>query len=139
MLIIEISLFIFAFLLSGRDLMAPSVIMSIMFILSTSVALMNANYWDVTICYKTTIIISTGLLAFILAEILFRYVICRQLRGRAFKTPPNPEPYAEKKVALDILIIVNSLICLLYLLEIVSITGGIFTYRFIFYIPVYGN
>lgn len=124
LLMIEIVLFAFAFLLSGRDIMAPSVVVSVMFILSTGVALMNADYWNVSICDKTTIIISSGLFSFILAEILFRFIICRQLRGNTFIIKPNSEPIYENTVVLNILIILNSFICLLYLVKIISVTGA---------------
>lgn len=71
---LELCLFFLAFLLSGKDIMAPSVMMSIMFSISTLFALFSLEKVKVTYSFEACFLLFSGILTFIIAESLFRVV-----------------------------------------------------------------
>ena len=68
LLALSILLFIFAYYLSGRDILSPSVVMCIMFIISTMFAIMNIENWNIHYALNSVIILAGGMLVFIIAE-----------------------------------------------------------------------
>lgn len=72
--ICEVLLFLAAFIFSGLDIMAPSVIMCVMFLLSTAFALAYADAWSIDYSSDACLLISSGILVFFLAEIFFRFI-----------------------------------------------------------------
>lgn len=76
---LEILLFIIAFGLANGDIMAPSVIMCIMFIISTIFALINVNVWS-SVQYKieTVIIIASGIFVYVSIENLYKLLFARK-------------------------------------------------------------
>ena len=84
LILIEVFLFCFAYYFSEHDIMSPSCMMCIMFIISTTFALLNVNNWKVNFSFNTTALIGSGLLVYVLAEIFFRYVFCGQLHGNLY-------------------------------------------------------
>lgn len=79
LLFIELLLFFISFILSDRDILAPSVMMCVMFVISTLFALLNIHAWN-SIVYEleTTLIISCGIIVFIISENIYKLVFCRR-------------------------------------------------------------
>lgn len=72
--VIELFLFFVSFILSNKDILAPSVMMCSMFIISTLFALISYNNWtSVHYTLKTTIIIGTGIAVFVMSENVFSH------------------------------------------------------------------
>lgn len=114
-----------AFGLSGKDIMAPSVMMSIMFFVSTIFTLLNVDKWNIDYSLDACMLISSGILVFILAETAFRYYFCGQLRG--YKTVHenyDVVAYNVKTWKLVIILLFDFVVCLLYLRSIMSMVGG---------------
>lgn len=123
LLLMEICLFVIAFALSGQDIMAPSVMMCSMFILSTSVALINYKNWQINYSLYAGLIIATGLFAFIIGEIFFRICFCGQLRGRVIQENVSDKIYLIKGWKLNVLIILTILVNVWNLLTIIQAVG----------------
>ncbi|RHB40484.1 oligosaccharide repeat unit polymerase [Enterocloster aldenensis] len=68
-IIVAILLFI-AYYLNGRDIITPSVMMCIVFFLSIVVAILNIKNWNIKYSLKATIILSTGILVFVIADMI---------------------------------------------------------------------
>lgn len=79
--ICEIILFLVAFIFSGLDIMAPSVMMCVMFALSTGFALAYANAWNIDYSADACLLLASGILVFFLAEVLFRFIFYSRLEG----------------------------------------------------------
>ncbi len=125
LLLVEILLFLLAFSLSGKDIMAPSVMMCIMFLLSTSVAIINARKWDIHYSFEAAFLITTGILAFIVGEVFYRYFFCRQLRGKV-RSGNSTETviYEVKPWKLNVLIIFDLLVCAWSLISLIQSSEG---------------
>ena len=79
LLLLEILLFSFTFILAGMDILAPSVMMCCMFIISTTFALLNVNRWDsIHYGWETCGIIFVGIFIFIAVENFFKLVFTGQ-------------------------------------------------------------
>lgn len=74
LLLTEIILFLTAFEISGKDIMAPSVVMCIMFVISTTAALTMRTLWNISYGFESYLIIVAGLVTFIFSESVFRTV-----------------------------------------------------------------
>lgn len=69
----ELFLFIIAFVLSGQDIMAPSVMMCCMFIISTVFAILMVEKWQIKYSVDSAVILITGILSYIVAENVIKY------------------------------------------------------------------
>lgn len=123
LLLMEIFLFVIAFALSGKDIMAPSVMMCAMFILSTFVALINAKNWTINYSIEASLIIITGLFAFIAGEVLYRFYFCRQLRSNQSIENISSATYHIKGWKLNILILLAVVVNGWNLLTIIESVG----------------
>ena len=74
LLLIEIILLFFAYYINGRDIMAPSSVMCIMFIISTVAAILWGKDFGIVFSFETFGIITTGIFTFSVVEIVFRYI-----------------------------------------------------------------
>ena len=72
--VFEIIMFAMAYMLCEFDIMAPSVIMILMFIFSTFCTLLNINAWAVDFGTNSMILLSTGMLCFLVVEVFWVYV-----------------------------------------------------------------
>ncbi len=124
LLTFEVLLFSFAFFMSNHDIMAPSVVMCIMFLLSTATALMNMNSWKIDYSPDMLMILVSGICVFIWGEILYRYVFCRQLRC-TFRYTKNIsiDDFNIKSWKLNFLILFDLIICLWNLQSIIRAVG----------------
>ncbi len=124
LLIFELMLFFIAFTLSGKDIMAPSVMMCIMFLISTCFTLLNVERWNIHYSLEACILISTGILTFVMAETIFRFVFCRQLKGnKQIQEYHDVCAYDLKTWKLILFLAFNMVVCILYLRNIVSTVG----------------
>ena len=78
----EFFLFFIAFLLSKNDIMAPSVIMCVMFIISTTVAILAADNVKIIFGGKSCAILIAGIFTFVIAEAFFRLLFQRKVKCR---------------------------------------------------------
>lgn len=125
LLITLIILFLLSFYLSGNDIMAPSVVMSIMFILSTVFAILNIRKWNLEYSFISVAIISSGVFVFIISEVSFRIIFCGQLRGKfTVNEYHDVKRYDVKEWILNFLIIYDIVVCLWFLKTIIDTVGG---------------
>lgn len=125
LIVFEVLLFFGAFYVSNRDIMAPSCMMCIMFIISTTFALLNIENWNEEFSVDTVLLIVIGLIVFIIAEVMFRFFFCGQLRGKTIVCEEdNDEPVMIKSWILSIIIIFDVIIICLYLRSIIKTVGG---------------
>lgn len=125
LLILEIALFFIAFAMSNKDIMAPSVMMCIMFLISTMFALLNAKTWNVKYDLESVMILSSGIFVFIVSEVIYRYFLCGQLRGERRISEYRDVKYIYiKPFVLYMIILFNICVCLMYFRQIMSIVGG---------------
>lgn len=64
----ELILFLIAFFVSGQDILAPSSMFCAVFILSTSLAILNVDNWNIKYCFEAYWILTSGILVFVLTE-----------------------------------------------------------------------
>lgn len=82
---IEILFFFLAFIVSNQDIMAPSVMMCVMFIVSTMAAILNINNWSIDYNMLTVFVLATGIGSFILTEMVIRSVCLRKKLKTGFR------------------------------------------------------
>lgn len=124
LIVFEIIIFCFAYYISGHDIMAPSCIMCIMFIISSTFALLNVKNWKITFSLDTCIVIISGLFVYVSSEMFFRYIFCGQLRGETI----NPKEYDNvnidiKSWIVNLIILFDLIVIFLYLRSIINAVG----------------
>lgn len=125
LLVFEVIWFCVAFALSGKDIMAPSVMMCIMFFISTIFLFLNIKKWNVSFSFDASMLLSSGIFVFIFAETMFRCMFCGQLRGNVKITEySDVTGYAVATWKLILLLLFNIVVCFLYLRMIMSTVGG---------------
>lgn len=125
LLIVEIFLFWLAFVFNQNDIMAPSVIMCIMFLISTLFAILNIRKWQINYTLSAFGLLSSGILTFILSETLFRYIFCNQLQvPKQHKRYYVFRPYQVKNWKLNFLVLFNIVVCVIYYYQIKSNIGS---------------
>lgn len=72
LLLIEILCFVLTFYFNRKDIMAPSVLLTLVFIFSTSLAIMNGHKWRVDYDFASCIILSLGIILFCFTDIWVR-------------------------------------------------------------------
>ena len=72
LLLIEIALFYFFFIGNQQDIMAPSVMVMLVFIFSTAMALLNVKNWNINYSIETVAILTLGLILFGFTDIFVR-------------------------------------------------------------------
>lgn len=123
LLIFELILLIWSFLLNGQDIMAPSAIMCAMFVLSTVFAIMNIEAWGIDYSLEAVLLLSTGLLVFILAETFFRIVFVKKKK----EIKQGDTQFYEIPVQMWMivfLIVFNLAVSFWYYIEIKNIVGN---------------
>ena len=72
LLMTEVFMFFFAYFLDGNDIMAPPVMMSAMFVFSTSFTIANATAWGVDYSLNSVLVLTTGILVFIISNSIYK-------------------------------------------------------------------
>ncbi|MBP3198577.1 MAG: oligosaccharide repeat unit polymerase [Butyrivibrio sp.] len=130
LLIFEIILFFFAFIFSNRDIIAPSVMMCAMFIISTVFAVININNWTIDYSIETFQIIISGIFVFIIAENLTKIFIGKTKFIQRIDSDENPIHYDDVRIEIPNyfligLVILNLLTIAWYYTEIRRITSSL--------------
>lgn len=125
LIIAELLIFLYAFYFSGCDIMSPSSVFCIMFLLSTIFALFNIDSWNASFGLDTALVIITGIMSFTFTEIAFRYVFCGQLKSRydKYKKCSN-ESLIVSSWILKGIIIFEGIAIYAYLHDIMGMVGG---------------
>ena len=125
LIIAEWLILLYSFYFSGYDIMSPSCVLCIMFLLSTIFALFNIDNWSMSFSLNTALVIITGILSFSIAEIVFRYVFCEQLKSRHvnYKQCSN-ELVLVSNWILKGIIIFEGIAIYAYFHDIMGIVGG---------------
>ena len=74
LILVELLLWLGAFVFSKKDILAPSVMMCNMFIISTVFALINVDNWEVNYHIETFLIITTGILVFLVGVFISHFI-----------------------------------------------------------------
>ena len=125
--IFEFVLFLQAFILSNKDILAPTCTMSIVFIISTFACILNIDNWNINFSIETTLIIILGLLSFFLAElsIIWRYRYKKLCYYNLKKLIANDfSPIDFSLTVIMLLFIVNIATSVWYYQEITRIVGA---------------
>lgn len=130
LLLIELLFFFCFFILNKQDIMAPSVIMSVVFIFSTSVALINGEKWNIQYSFWATMLISLGLFCFGVTDVIIAN-ICSKRKGRSIQISLQPIYFVTWKIIL--IIIVDILIVILAYGEVKRIAATNTWFSNIFY------
>lgn len=124
LLAFEVLLFAFAFFMSNYDIMAPSVVMCVMFLLSTITAFINAKNWNINYSPDVVLILVSGIFAYMCGEVFYRLIFCGQLRSNFHYTEFfSSDDFIVKSWKLDFLIIFNIIVCLWNLQNITEIVS----------------
>lgn len=119
-LLIVLSTFLFfAYVISDRDIMSPSVLFVAGFIMAVVAAMMNINDWGINLSIKTIAIIIIGNMSFIVAEIMFKLTHRHSYNGnREVITKINVEKWKN-----FVVILIGIVTLILYYREIVRLSS----------------
>ena len=126
----EFLLFFVAFLLSKRDIMAPSVIMCVMFILSTTVAILATEQVDLKFGMESFTILVAGIFAFVVSEEVFRRWFQRKVTHKAKMRrlqELQKQPFYAAHIQgwlIVVAIVIDALIVLWYLHDMLRVAGS---------------
>lgn len=128
---VEILLFFFAFFASSQDIMAPSVIMSGMFLISTVAAMLLGRDFHVKYGFTSFAILSVGIFTFVLSEIVFRWSYQKKItavRKEQIISELQTKPFTVvpvQKWMITTLVIYDTLIMIWYTRTMIAVYGGI--------------
>ncbi len=120
----ELILFIISLLLSDGDIMAPSVIMCIMFIISTACTIFSIGNWGVQYGIDSYLILVAGLLIFTLTEFLFRHLFSLKERFKPETIRIEFKPITLHWAIMQLMIIFNIIVLVWFYSEIKRIVSG---------------
>lgn len=131
LLIITSLFFVFiSYIFSGKDIMSPSLLLSVGYFIASVSCFMNVEKWCVDLHINTYLIITLGIFAFFATEVTFNYIKQKNKKSKE----ENKEDCNEKEkrqreinisnIKIFICIIFNIVVAILYLIEIVRISGG---------------
>ena len=126
LLIALIALLFLAYILSGRDVLSPSVTMVLMFILGTLFTIPNIESWKIDYSIEAGLLTISGILVFICVECFSRVLFMSQKNRLDVHQPvvDSLTPIPTRTTKLLLLISLNALILLIYFLKIRAIVGG---------------
>ena len=120
LLFLETFLFFLAFILNKKDIMAPSVVMCAMFVVSTLFAMANMKLWNIEYSIKSCFILVSGLLVYLAAETVFRMFFERR---RAVTTADIDNTVYVQKWMIRAVIAFDLIMLVWYFLRLRQITG----------------
>jgi oligosaccharide repeat unit polymerase len=106
--ILLISFAIFSYIIFGENILSPTVIATIMFAVSTFVAMINVNIWKFTIAPITVVVILTSLMAFGIGEFLVHVMYYNKKRQITYILP-------QRLIEISFLVILFLSIVLIFL------------------------
>lgn len=122
-----LSLFFLSYLLSDRDILSPSTMMTIMFSISSLFAILNIRNWNIDYNVNAGLITITGVFVFIVSEMIMKNFFIRsrkQIIDQKLSYETKFVGYSVRHWKLYLLIIINTLIIIWYFLQIRSLVGG---------------
>ena len=122
-----LSLFFLSYLLSDRDILSPSTMMTIMFSISSLFAILNIRNWHIDYNVNAGLITLSGVFIFMLSEVLIKNLIIRSQKrvvSKQIDSEPAIMGYPINHWKLYLLIITNTFIVIWYFLKIRSLVGG---------------
>lgn len=117
---------IFSYFISRKDIMSPSILLCLGYLMSTISCFMNKDIWESSIHLNTIVIIFSGILSFVVMEALFNSV----KKAPRKNCTSNQNKRIEIKVSNIIIClttIFNFIVAYLYIKEIIRISGGSFS------------
>ncbi len=116
---LSIFLLIITYMLCNRDILAPSVLAMIMYIISISFAIINIKAWGIDYSFKTFVVMAVGLIGFVIPCLFF----CERKR---VNTAINLNPINVDKNIMIFLLLIDIVITIFYVKEVyeISIIGG---------------
>ena len=127
LLFFTILLFVFAYCISGRDILSPSSVMCIMFIISTMFAILNIRNWNIDYCLDSWIILLCGMFVFIIAESIMHAIVLPRHYPQSTKAENCIQPILVQKIVLIMAIIFDTIVLIWFYAEIKRI---VFEYGF---------
>jgi len=122
MLAVTIIFFLFSYITLGHDVFQPSCLVSASYIVSILSAYINQDIWDYTYHIETIEVIALGLSVFYLANLMAYMTKGRVCTGSHSIT--EMKPLYINDIIYVLIILLQSIALLLYLREVVSISGG---------------
>ncbi len=119
---IVIFLFSIAYMISKKDLLAPSVLTCIMFIICIMFAMINIKAWNIHYQFKTFLIMLAGIISFIIPSIFFRDK--KNNENNDDETPLKPL-VSDRKILIFCLL-TDIIITIFYIIDVykISLLGG---------------
>ena len=130
MLLIEIVVFLFVFTFNKQDIMAPSVMVSLVFIFSTLLVLYNGHKWNIDFSFSSTAILSLGIVLFGVTDVIVGNTVKSK---RRINIQLKTEPLHFKNWKIIALIIVDIVIVYLVYREVLRIASTNTWFSNIFY------
>lgn len=118
-----ILLFMIAYILSKRDIMAPSVLMVTMFIIGTLFVIFNAESWGLNYQFMAALYTISGIFVYTITEFFIRILFLKQSHQTTYQ-PAVYEMPKLKKWKLYAIILFNMIVVAWYFLEIRKLVGG---------------
>ncbi|HEM6497557.1 O-antigen polymerase [Streptococcus suis] len=116
-------LFILTYIFSNRDILSPSVVMTLVFIVSTVFAILNIRNWEIDYNVSAGLITLSGIFVFFVSEMMGNIFWGKRVKGTTYLNFDFQEITIDKW-KLYFLIIFNFFIVIWYFLKIRSIVGG---------------
>lgn len=126
--ITEIALLMLSFYLSGQDVMTPSVIMCVMFTISTGFALYGNIKLNISYSFEAYAILTLGITTFVLSEAVFRSKfqerpLRRYIADRAAGKPAQFQAVDVQTWMLVVLIVLNIMAIVWLYFEVCAVAG----------------
>lgn len=121
--ILEVVLFLIAFLITDRDILSPSCTMCAMFIVSTIFAILNVDNWNINFSFEALLILTSGIGVFVVVE-AFCIVLCGKRKTMQCANGTSFQTTEVRNWIVISLIIFNIVIALWYYREIRVIVGN---------------
>lgn len=122
---LEILLFIGGYYASKKDIMAPSVVFSGMFVLSTFVAILNIGKWDFQIDAYSCFLLVLGILIYVLTECCVRQLLFHRWQRKPVSSEKiDFTPYHVQEWKVIALLLFNMFVVLWFYSEILRIVAA---------------
>lgn len=129
LLFFEIIIFMVSFYLNRQDIMAPSVIMNLVFIFSTSLVLINSSKWNIMFEFKTICILLSGIITFTAIDGCMASVV----KGKIQQDSISIKPVYFEKWKMIFICLFDFIIVMLVLKEVKRIAATNTYFKNIFY------
>lgn len=119
-------MFLFTFLINGRDIFSPSTVVCAMFIVSSFFVALNSERWNVKYSIESCLILISGLLVFVIADVFVHYNVLKKHASNANNKRDFTKELSEIKVQRWVritLIVFNLAVVIWDLVYIMRVVG----------------